>query len=160
MKFKSGIEQTLCILTMLALQKNSKPVRSSLISGRLAVSDSYLKKIMRQLVVFGLVTSDSGREGGFRLARPLLKITLLDVFDVIEGKAQFAQSSGLSCQVFSDHVQDLNRKDALMNAFGEAEQLYRKRLKQFNLGQLLTIDHQVDWESIIKVGREHLNVTT
>lgn len=154
MKFKSGIEQALCILAMLALQQEHKPLRSSLISEQLAVSDSYLKKIMRQLVVCGLVISDSGREGGFRLARPLSKISLLDVFNVIESKEHFAQSTNLAGRVFHDPNGEQKRQTKITSAFNRAEALYRQQLREFNLDQLLTIEHQVDWNTIIHLGRE------
>ncbi|STY43330.1 DNA-binding transcriptional regulator IscR [Listeria grayi] len=69
MKLKNGIEQTICILIMLETQDKAKPLKSYTISERLGISDSYLKKVMRQLVVAGLVTSEAGKDGGFILAK-------------------------------------------------------------------------------------------
>ncbi|URN96263.1 MAG: Rrf2 family transcriptional regulator [Candidatus Pristimantibacillus lignocellulolyticus] len=41
------------------------------------VSDSYLKKILRQLVVAGLVTSSASKDGGYQLARSIKKSLLI-----------------------------------------------------------------------------------
>lgn len=154
MRFKSGVEQAICILAMLALQANEKPLRSSLISERLGVSDSYLKKIMRQLVVHGLVSSDSGREGGFRLAKPLSQITLLDVVEGIETDEHFANVTRLPARIFTDPDRGLPRQANIVDAFNVAESVYRAQLQQFNLHQLLMIDRQVDWETIMMNGRK------
>ena len=54
MKMKSGVEQAICILIMLATQIDQRPIKSAILSKRLSVSDSYLKKVMRSLVVSGL----------------------------------------------------------------------------------------------------------
>ncbi len=42
MKVKSGMEQAICILIMLATQKDQLPIKSYTFSARLGVSDSYL----------------------------------------------------------------------------------------------------------------------
>jgi Rrf2 family nitric oxide-sensitive transcriptional repressor len=44
----------------------------------------YLSKVMRDLVRSGLVTSTRGRQGGFALARPASKISVLDIVNAVE----------------------------------------------------------------------------
>ncbi|WP_197284205.1 Rrf2 family transcriptional regulator [Bacillus sp. JCM 19041] len=44
MKIKSGVEQAVCILVILATQSDKQHVKSETISTRLNVSPSYLKK--------------------------------------------------------------------------------------------------------------------
>lgn len=56
--------QSLVVLVMLALQKGGLPVKSYLLSNRLEVSESYLKKTMRKLVVAGIVEAIEG-DGSF-----------------------------------------------------------------------------------------------
>ncbi len=46
---------------------------------------AYLNKQMQAVVRHGLVHSGSGRRGGFRLARPPERITLMDVCTAVEG---------------------------------------------------------------------------
>lgn len=69
MKIKGSLEQAVCILLVIAHTKGHAPVKSYTLSERLGLSDSYLKKIMRQLVVAGLVDSEAGKKGGFVLKR-------------------------------------------------------------------------------------------
>lgn len=44
----------------------------------------YLSKVMRDLVVAGLVTSQRGPSGGFTLARAASEITMLDVVNAVD----------------------------------------------------------------------------
>lgn len=50
------------------------------------VPESFLRKILNSLVKARLVLSARGTGGGFRLAKPASEITLLDIFEAIEGK--------------------------------------------------------------------------
>lgn len=46
---------------------------------------SHVAKVMGVLVKAGMVSSDRGPQGGFQLARPAETISLLEVFEVVEG---------------------------------------------------------------------------
>jgi Rrf2 family protein len=50
---------------------------------------SYLVKTLQSLEQAGIVRSEAGRVGGFQLARPPEKITVLDVFVALEGDSGF-----------------------------------------------------------------------
>jgi Rrf2 family transcriptional regulator, cysteine metabolism repressor len=51
-----------------------------------AVPANYLVQILSELRNGGLITSRRGKQGGYALARPPEKITLLDIVRVIEGE--------------------------------------------------------------------------
>jgi Rrf2 family protein len=55
------------------------------ISSRLGVSEFHLAKVLQRLSKNGLVISTRGPRGGFALARKSGSITLLDVYEAIEG---------------------------------------------------------------------------
>lgn len=49
------------------------------------IPGDFLEKILQQLKKAGLVTSKKGSHGGYGLAKPLKKITALDVMQALEG---------------------------------------------------------------------------
>ena len=78
------------------------PLKSHELSKMLDVSDSYLKKVTRQLVVAGLITSKASKLGGF---------------------------------ILNKKMNDINHLDA-------AENQYKQKLKEINLGEITNYVHQ------------------
>ena len=54
------------------------------ISAKLAIPQQYLSKILHTLACEGLLKSQRGRSGGFRLSRPAEQITLYEIIDPID----------------------------------------------------------------------------
>ncbi len=61
----------------------SLSVRS--IAARFKISQAHLSKVLQRLVKVGLLSSARGPKGGFSLVRPADQVTLLEVFEAIEG---------------------------------------------------------------------------
>ncbi len=57
---------------------------SRVISG----SEAHLAKVMRRLVRAGLISSTRGPGGGFKIVKRASDISLLDIYEAIEGKFQ------------------------------------------------------------------------
>lgn len=58
------------------------------IASDLKVSEAHLSKVLQRLTRVGLVKSIRGPRGGFRLLQSHNEITLLDVYEAIEGRLQ------------------------------------------------------------------------
>lgn len=160
MKMSNAVEQSLVVLVMLALQKDELPIKSYLLSNRLEVSESYLKKTMRKLVVAGIVQAIASKEGGFKLARSIADITLLDVYEAIEGDGSFIHSTQLANRIFLNQasnkpVEDVQQAlevavDDVLTVFNDAEADFKKRLQNYTIAKLLqhiNVDEfgKIDW---------------
>jgi len=77
------------------------------ISVRQNIPVSYLAKVMRSLVRGGVVTSTLGRDGGYTLRRKPSEISLLQVYEVMEGQLRLVEcmDSEKSCVFSSDCTQ-------------------------------------------------------
>lgn len=54
------------------------------ISAAMEIPERFLPRVMKELVLCGLVEGRLGRTGGYRLARPASTITLLEVIQAVE----------------------------------------------------------------------------
>ena len=62
-----------------------RPVPVREIASRFEISEAHLSKVMQRLVKVGLLRSARGPKGGFLLTRGPESITLLEIFEAIEG---------------------------------------------------------------------------
>ncbi len=60
------------------------------ISKKISGSEAHLSKVMRRLVRTGLVSSTRGPGGGFKIAKPAGEISLLEIYEAVEGKFETA----------------------------------------------------------------------
>ncbi|WP_376707993.1 RrF2 family transcriptional regulator [Lactiplantibacillus plantarum] len=111
MQLAKSFEQAACVLVLLATQQPEIPLTADVLHERIGGSASYIRKIIRKLVVAGLVTSTSGNNGGVHLARSPEDISITDVVAAIEGTLQTFPNYGYFDRVFKDvepvaHVRD------------------------------------------------------
>ena len=139
MRIRKSFEQAICILLLIGT--NEGPMKSHELSEKLGVSDSYLKKITRQLVVSGLITSKASKLGGFILNRKMKEITFLDIFEAIEGKEKFIETTHLVDKVFDPTLSIQKAEDLIINHLDDAEKIYKEKLKNINLGQITDFVH-------------------
>ena len=87
----------LSALLELALAPDGKPIPAAEIARKRGIPAQFLEQICASLRRAGLLTSQRGVKGGFRLARPASEITALEVVEILDGPLG-ADSEG----VFSD----------------------------------------------------------
>ncbi len=61
------------------------PLTAEVIAGRQDIPIPFLQKILHELRVARLVTSQRGPDGGHRLARPAEQVTVADILRAVEG---------------------------------------------------------------------------
>lgn len=96
MRMAKGVEWALHTLLNLDMIGGG-PVGSGQLAEAHGLPAPYLIKQLQQLVRAGLLLSVPGPHGGFRLARPLGEITLLDVVEAIEGDAHLFHCTEIRC---------------------------------------------------------------
>jgi len=64
---------------------SQKEISTRQIASKLQASEAHLSKVLQRLAKVGLVASTRGPRGGFGLARKGDEITLLDVYEAIDG---------------------------------------------------------------------------
>jgi Rrf2 family protein len=74
-----------------SLDRENGPVTSREIAKRFEISEAHLAKVLQRMVKVELLHSVRGPRGGFTLTRPPASVTLLEVFEAIEGRFEPSQ---------------------------------------------------------------------
>lgn len=77
-------EYALRAMVWLAIFSPDRPVRAADLSKNTNVPVHYLWKILRRLVLAGVLTSQKGKGGGFRLSRPPEEIRFTDILGAVD----------------------------------------------------------------------------
>ncbi len=103
-KFGKTSQQALVALTSLAAAYNESatPIRAERVASERNLSSSLVSKLLGALAIAGITNSSCGPSGGFWLARPPDKISLLAVVRVFE-----PNSRAIECPIDSCHLGDL-----------------------------------------------------
>ena len=100
MHLTKSTEQAICIMVMLYLQDRHVFLNSKEISQRLNISPTYLKKIMRKLVVNDLVKANTGIGGGYKY-KSNKKVTLYDIYVTLNDEVEiFALKTDYVSKIF------------------------------------------------------------
>lgn len=81
--FKSSEYAIRCLVFMATSGPDVCSVKK--LSDKLGIPYKFLGRLMSRLGAAGIVVSQQGKSGGYRVARPLVDIRLADVIDVVEG---------------------------------------------------------------------------
>lgn len=123
MHLNKSTEQAVCIMLMLYLQNRKIYLNSKEISERLDISPTYLKKIMRKLVINKLIKANTGIGGGYRYYQNKV-VSLYDIYVAINGKVElFVLQSDYISRIFkgAENIETryhnyLNKIDSINNA--------------------------------------------
>ncbi|MBN1232440.1 MAG: Rrf2 family transcriptional regulator [Candidatus Coatesbacteria bacterium] len=85
LKFNEGTALAFHAMIYIAAHEN-RAVSVKEIAKSLKASEGHLSKIMQILTKSGLLKSQRGPQGGFKLGKKSNKIKLIDIFEAVEGK--------------------------------------------------------------------------
>ncbi|OPG98574.1 transcriptional regulator [Chryseobacterium mucoviscidosis] len=135
--FSAGPEQPSAAVVLLASQDLKTPLASDEISKILDLSPSYIKKLIRKLVVKGIVDSVPGTKGGISLAKLEGELSALDLVEAIEGPIHIFKSSGLIQYAFKDGNYAEKGAEVISVMFGGANQLLIQYFSSITVADLL-----------------------
>lgn len=121
------------VLALLA-RAGDEPLSSEVMAGSVNTNAVVIRRELGLLRQAGLVRSQEGSGGGWRLARNPRRITLLDVYRAVEKETLFSlhnQQPNPACLV------GRNIQGALKDVFGDAEAAMERRLEKTTIDEVL-----------------------
>jgi Rrf2 family protein len=118
-------------LEYMAGQGLDKPIASHLIAQKKGIPERFLLKVLKPLVSAHLLRSVKGPHGGYRLAKPAAKISMLEVVEAVEGpiRGQAPLSQEGDPSPFDQRLGEVCDK---------AADLLKKQLGKIRISELLT----------------------
>ena len=138
MQLGKGVEWTTHICTMLALLGEGEGLSVDALAEFFEVPAAYLSKQMQLLRRAGIVQSVRGKGGGYRLAKGVDAISLLDIVTAIEGPMPAFRCT----EIRQNGPCALARKDCkrpceIASAFADAEAVYRGALAARSVASIM-----------------------
>lgn len=79
---------SLGIHAMVLIAQQDKHVKVNDLAEQIGASRNHLAKVLQQVVKFGYLKSVRGPGGGFMLNKPVSQISILEIYEAIEGKIE------------------------------------------------------------------------
>ena len=138
MQLGKGVEWTTHICTVLALLPAGKGLSVDALADFFEVPSAYLAKQMQLLRRAGIAQSVRGKRGGYRLAKPVDAITLLDIVRAIEGPMPAFRCTEIRqngpCGL---KPKDCKRPCEVSSAFSKAEDAYAQALQSQTIASVM-----------------------
>src|SRR5438105_4520077 len=90
MKMSRASTYAVHALAHLAEHDDNRPVASHEVAQARGIPEKFLLKVLKPLVNARILVSLKGPNGGYRLAKPANKITLLEVIEAVDGPVRSA----------------------------------------------------------------------
>ena len=137
MHLTKSTEQAICIMVMLYLQDRHVFLNSKEISQRLNISPTYLKKIMRKLVVNDLVKANTGIGGGYKY-KSNKKVTLYDVYVALNDEVEiFALKTDYVSKIFEGALAVDKRYSKYLKKVNNVNKAIKSSLEEITIENLV-----------------------
>ncbi len=77
---------SLALHSMVLIAKSENHINVNKLAEKMGVSRNHLAKVLQQLVKYNFLKSVRGPSGGFMLNKPASQISILDIYEAIEGE--------------------------------------------------------------------------
>jgi len=134
-----GVEWAVHSCLNLAWLGADRAVPASRLAAFYELPAAYLNKQLQALVRAGVLGSVPGPKGGFRLARPISEITLMDVVAAIDGEDEAFRCTEIRYRGGSGggRVPDNPKPCTVATAFRKAEMAWRRELAAQTLADIM-----------------------
>ncbi|MBO2454369.1 Rrf2 family transcriptional regulator [Actinomadura barringtoniae] len=138
MKLPASTEWVLHCATTLAQLEPGETASTAQLAQYYDLPAPYLAKQLKALVKAGVLAATTGPRGGYRLARPVTEITLLDIVEALDGA-----SSPYECREIRQQGRGALRPEdcrdtcVLAARMGDAHQAWRASLAGVALAEIL-----------------------
>ncbi|KJK52400.1 Rrf2 family transcriptional regulator [Streptomyces sp. NRRL F-4428] len=140
MRMGEGVEWALHSCVNLAWSGPDRAVSAARLAAWHDLPAAYLNKQLQALARAGILTSSPGPRGGFRLARPLAAVSLMDVVAAVEGPEEAFRCAEIRKQGPGAGHPAATGSDAaecaIAHAMSRAELAWRKALAAQNLDEI------------------------
>ena len=137
MHLTKSTEQAICIMVMLYLQDRHVFLNSKEISQRLNISPTYLKKIMRKLVVNDLVKANTGIGGGYKY-NSNKKVTLYDIYVALNDEVEiFALKTDYVSKIFEGALAVDKRYSKYLKKVNTVNKAIKSSLEEITIENLV-----------------------
>ena len=137
MHLTKSTEQAICIMVMLYLQDRHVFLNSKEISQRLNISPTYLKKIMRKLVVNDLVKANTGIGGGYKY-KSNKKVTLYDIYVALNDEVEiFALKTDYVSKIFEGALAVDKRHSKYLKKVNTVNKAIKSSLEEITIENLV-----------------------
>jgi Rrf2 family protein len=129
MKLSSATRYAVHALAYMASQKQNTVIPSHLVAQKQGMPERFLLKVLKPLATAGVLQSLKGPNGGYRLARPANKISLLEVMEAVDGPIQG--------KVSFEGVDTRGLERRLQAICNESADIYRAYLRKVRLSEIV-----------------------
>jgi Rrf2 family protein len=138
MKLSDGVEQAIHCMAVLAGLAPESVLSAAALAEFHGVSTSYLLKHLQALSRAGILHTVPGPKGGYRLARPASRISLLDIVLAVEGREPAFRCAEIRQRGPNPVGAHLFKAPCSINAaMLRAERAYRAELQRVTIADLL-----------------------
>jgi Rrf2 family protein len=138
LQLRNQVEWTLHCCSILSGLPEGRYLPTKALAELHGVPKEYLSKGLQALSEAGLVESTLGPSGGYRLAKPPIKISFLDIVEAVEGK-----SSSFVCTNIRNNNPCLAKNQrsgggtcAIARVMWDADEAWRDKLRKVTLADL------------------------